>query len=68
MYIVGTDQPYLGTTTGVIQKVLLHDEQAGPTGHMVHADPKKPRFLILNDYTQKEAVRGQESIIRVVPE
>ena len=55
-------------TTGVIKKIITHPEPAGETGVTVKASEEEPRFLILNDHTQKETAYKLENIHRIVEE
>lgn len=55
-------------TTGVIQRVLSHDEFTGSVERKIHADESHPRYLILNDHTQKETAYKRDNIVRVLEE
>ncbi len=76
---IGGGESYTTTTTGVITKVMTHQELFGETKRHIHADEEHPRlscfdwllmtgYVIMNDHTKKETPYKADNILRKLEE
>ena len=54
------------TSTGKITQVLTEKQPAGETGVNVQASEEEPRFVILNENTNKETAYKAENIVKIL--